>query len=172
MRITRTSDVSAAPPDDVAALRAENALLRKVNEGLEIEVYGLAPAWPTDTPKSHREEFEGNLRKALADCEVDVDLVGVDCSEPPCMAIFRNAGDDFWNDLINTCPGWVDRYGSSVSTNSGTVDCGDGRTEAVWRIGPGGWRAPEPEGAPDRNVMLRMQARWDDMEAGWTCAPP
>jgi hypothetical protein len=168
----RTANVAAAPPADLEALRAENALLRKVNEGLETEVYGVSPAWPPDAPRSHREDFEPNLRAALADCDVDVDLVAVDCAEPPCTAIFRHAEDEFWNKLINTCPGWVDRYGSSVGSSSGTVECGDGRSESVWRISPGGWEAPEPEGAPERNTMLRMQARWDEMEADWTCSPP
>lgn len=94
---------------------------------------------------------------------MDVELVGVDCAEPPCTAIFRHAEHEFWNKLINACPGWVDRYGSSVGSSSGTVECGDGRSESVWRISPGGWVAPEPEGAPEQNAVLRMQARWDDI---------
>lgn len=54
VRVIRTAGVASAPPADVEALRAENALLRKVNEGLEVEVFGVAPGWPPDAPRSHR----------------------------------------------------------------------------------------------------------------------
>lgn len=171
-KAVRTAKIAPAASSDVEALRSENFRLRALNEALEIQAFGIPPDWPSDAPPDHHEAFEANLRAALVDCDVDVELVAVDCAEPPCTAVFRNAEHDFWNKLINTCPGWVDRYGSSAGTASGSVSCGDGRVEGVIRIYPGGWEPPEPEGAPERNGTLRMQARWDEMEAGWTCAPP
>jgi hypothetical protein len=162
----------AGSADPLAALQAENAMLRALNDGLEVEAHGVAPTWPADTPPDYREAFEANLRHALAACDMDADLVMTDCQEPPCEAWFRNASEDFWGDLINACPAWMDHYGSSGYFWSLWLDCGDGRHERVIAIAPGGWSAPQPADAPEDNAFLRSEFRRKANSESWRCAAP
>lgn len=167
--------VPPSPAEDANSLRAENALLRKIAEDLERELHGFPIAWPTDTPPAQREAFVANVTAALEACAVDSDLVGSDCSEPPCYVMLRNHDEDFWDRFVNNCPGWVTHYTNAVSMASDEIDCGDGRTENALLLGSNWYystQIDDVDAEAKENFNRRLQTRVDEMKARWTCAPP
>lgn len=165
-----TGDLAA----DNARLTQENALLQTMLSDLELEYRGTPVAWTDDIPAVYRQPaFERTVRDAVAACAPDLDVVGFECSEPPCFALLRPSRDDWWDRLVNNCPAWRDAYTNSVSSASGTATCPDGTTERYqvlgWSYGlvapPGGFTAEDEE-----NRGKRFTARIDEIERNWACA--
>lgn len=155
----------------VAFLEGELALQRLRKQTLEYELYGEPIPWPEDVlPEYEPGWFRENFRKAVEQCAPDVEIVGFDCSEPPCLVHLRG-GQEGWRDrLINECPGWVDHYGSAVSSASGTVDCGGGVEERYQIVGP---HREQPWGdGPDakENQGKRWDQRIEQARFDWECA--
>ncbi len=155
----------------IAHLEGELALQRLRKQILEHELYGEPIPWPDDVPPEHEPGwFRENFRQAVEQCAPDVEIVGFDCSEPPCLVHLRGGEDGWWNRLINECPGWVDHYGSTVSAASGSVDCSGGAEERYQIVGP---HSEKPWG-DGRDAEENQGKRWDQRveraRFDWECA--
>ena len=134
---------------------------------------GIAPEWNPYVPEVLRPGgFEDQVRRAVEECEPDMDLVGFDCSEPPCLAIFRDLGGDSGTLTSEDCAAWHDSFGSWKTSSSDMIDCPDGVSERVLLIGSSrthDW-IDEPEGGGRGNGMKRLKARSAPVMDGWECA--
>ncbi|MBA2322324.1 MAG: hypothetical protein H0V89_14360 [Deltaproteobacteria bacterium] len=159
----------------VAELERENTLLRKLNSDLEIELKGTPVAWPPGLPDALLPpSFEENIRAAVARCAPEVQIVAIDCSEPPCLAGLRvPAGpqDRNWHQaLVNECPLWTEPYTNAVATASGEAECADGTTQRYTVLGWSTHLAPDafPK-SEQENRSKRFHARLEEIRLGWPC---
>jgi len=155
----------------VAFLEEELALQRLRKQTLEYELYGEPIPWPEDVPPEYEPgRFRENFRQAVEQCAPDVEIVGFDCSEPPCLVHLRG-GQEGWRDrLIDECPGWADHYGSAVFSASGSVECSGGIEERYQIVGP---QREQPWGdGPDaaENQDRRRDQRVEQARFDWECA--
>jgi hypothetical protein len=158
-------------PDRIAALEAENALLKTMLEQLETEYRGTPIPWPADLPEALTPAgFERNVRAALEQCAPDVELLGFECQEPPCFALLRPSKKDWWGRLVNQCPAWVDHYTNSVASASGSVQCEDGREEVYHMLGWSSQLLERELSEEEReNQSKRFDARIDELRSNWKC---
>jgi len=130
---------------------------------------GIEPeklAWPEKVKKHYQPEvFEAHIHEAVATCNPGVELVEVDCSEPPCMALFRIEAKDFWDRLVNQCPHWRSHYSNSVASLIGKAPCG----ETYLLLSPTLTRYSRATGLTEGEMMLAMRRRWQAHSDGWTC---
>lgn len=164
----------SSPEEELERLRAKVALQEYLLEGFEGEVYGELVAWPAATDENESfmpDSFQRNVNAAIEACSPPAELVGVDCSEPPCMALLRTAGDRWYEALVNSCAAWSDRYGSAVTLATVEVTCGDGRTESVAMLSPY-WEAIVSPSDPTarENMRKRLRVRRAQVRAEWVCA--
>lgn len=157
-----------------AELEAENRLLQGLLEAQDIEVHGTPVPWPDDLPEDLRPAgFERNVREAVASCAPEVEIVGFECSEPPCFVLLQSPKMDWYDALVNSCPGWVDRYTSGVAWANGQVTCPDGSKQPYYVLG---WSYTLVEGAEEmtdedkENRTKRFTTRLDEIRANWKCA--
>ena len=159
------------PDDDcrarVAALEAQLEAAGLLNRSLQDEAFGPLQPWPSDVDPKYRDQFEGNVRAALAECDVPADLISVDCGEPPCLAAFRGRDPSWRSKLVNQCPAWSSLYGSSTTDVGGVAECGDGRTESVSLLGPS-MDLPTDPSDPWAGIKW-AQARQQPVIDAWTC---
>ena len=102
-----------------------------------------------------------------------MEILGFDCTEPPCLAMLRPPRGNWWDDLVNLCPQWVDHYGSSVSSSSQSVTCGDGSKEHVQLLGWSRGLIDDTHPMTDEeteNATKRFRARIAEAKAAWRCA--
>ncbi len=163
----------AAEEDVVAALTAEVELLRGIIAANDEQQNGVPVAWTDNRePKFTEAGFSAALTAAIEDCKPPVALVGMDCSEPPCIALLRPEAGDWHDALVNGCPGWRDAYGTTVSQSTGKVDCGDGREEQIALLSPYDHEHRESLDKEDEtNVRARTRHRWEQLRTDWECAP-
>lgn len=174
------TEAPVPPPDEgedekIRALEAQNALLQRMLEDLETELRGTPIPWTDDIPEALRPEaFERNVRAAIEACAPELEIVGFECSEPPCLAMLRSPPEyAWWDPLVNDCPAWRDHYTNAVASASGTATCPDGSTEPYQLLG---WsrKLVEPEGGLDpaekENANKRFTARIDEIAHSWPCA--
>ena len=178
-----TATVRAAAPPAPAPpepdLAAENAILRKRLADREAELRGTPIPWPTDLPEALTPAgFEARVREAVATCAPEVEVLGVECSEPPCLALLRaprgrspyGEGRTWYDDLVNDCPAWTEAYTSSVGWASGPVECDDGTTDRYNVLGWSSALAPDlfpPEA--QENLGKRFSSRVDEIRRAWFC---
>jgi hypothetical protein len=151
----------------------------------ESEENGLVEYWPDDVGERFRPaQFRATLDAALTEIRDpdQVDLVKVDCREPPCIAILRNRRPDGRMAGIQTTDAWEEAYGAAIvfagSGVGGRVDCGDGRYEEVEVVVPPydlEKQTDDEDELPweirqaDENRWRRAAARWREIEASWMC---
>ncbi len=167
-------DEDPGPPglqSEIDILKAEKAVLEKLLADMQVEFKGTPISWTDDIPELLRPEaFKANVEEAIDDCEPDVELVGFDCTEPPCFAILRPDSADWWDGLVNSCPAWTDNYTSSVASASFNAVCADGSEERVQMLGWSSHLLPDEGTAEDKeNRNKRFSARIDETKLGWTC---
>jgi len=156
---------------EIARLEGDLALQKLRKETLEHELYGEPLAWPEEIPERYEPDwFQENFRQAVAACAPDVEIVGFDCSEPPCLVQLRGGDDGWWDRLINECPGWADLYGTRVGSASGSIECAGGGEERYRILGPGvaGWLDDDPEAKENRRK--RWAQRTEEIRYHWVCA--
>jgi len=115
----------------IGQLNEEIAQVEALNRTYETELNGSPHPWPDDLPeKLTPAGFEAQVTAAIEECGVEVDLVGFDCEEFPCLLALRDGEENWWSKLTTSCQAWVDSYGVGASGSMGVwVDCGDGRRE-------------------------------------------
>lgn len=138
-------------------------------DALSVEAFGQAPRWPASVPPGYApREFEEVIAEVLRTCDVDGELVDVDCREPPCFAVVRDRGDA-WSD-ISSCPAWREHFTRGYEIYSSTTSCGS-RLEEVLMIAPvmkGLLQNPRPHDI--LNADKRKATRASDYVDSWSCA--
>lgn len=168
---------------DCDALRVQNQLLRGQLAMERAVNLGTPVPWPADTPFDYTPEgFQRRVAQAIEDCAPDVDIVGIDCAEPPCLAQLRTPDvpgeitlfdeQGWWNRVAMTCPHWTDAYGEGGYLATHPVECEDGDIQQVTLLGwatrddvPG---APQDEDAT-ANQERRLDLRRRMAVADWPC---
>ncbi len=164
---------SSSPQSDaeqILSLQGEVELLRGMLRGQELAATGEAIPWPEDRPERFRQAgYRAALEEAIDSCAPPVELVGLDCDEPPCVALLRT-GQDWHDALVNRCPTWRDRYGTTVSQSVGEIDCEDGSTEQIAMLSPYDEEWEDGLGKEELGeVRQRLRHRWEQLRGDWTC---
>lgn len=126
-----------------------------------------SPGWSVRVPAGWREAaVEQVVIDVLATCEVDGEVLGLDCAEPPCAAVVAGAGIAAAE--IAACAPWVEAYGEVPLRRAFASTCEDGVTVAF--VAPA-WPEDLREADPGwvRAVDEAWGARVDALKAGW-CA--
>jgi hypothetical protein len=159
--------------DRIAELQRELALHKVAKETYEVELYGEPVEWPEmgELPAAYQpDRFRIMLAEALRECEAD--LVDVECSEPPCLALLRSHDRDHDGPLLDRCAGWADQFGGATSGKHMHIECADGSRERVHFVAPSA-RELLPDDHHDEdwaNLRKRLTQRYEQIELGWECA--
>ena len=127
-----------------------------------------SPGWSSRVPPAWRESaVEQVVIDVLATCDVDGQVLGLDCSEPPCAVVVAGAGIAAGE--IAACAPWVEAYGEVPLRRAFGSACEEGVTVAfVAPAWPEDLRAADPGWV--RAVDEAWGARVDALKSGW-CAP-
>ncbi|MEZ4235664.1 MAG: hypothetical protein R3F59_05780 [Myxococcota bacterium] len=143
-------------------------------EDLEVEYHGTPVPWGDLPPVLREDAFRATVAEAVADCAPEVEVVGYECREPPCLAMVRAPAERAWWDaLVVDCPPWVDAYGVGAVGGARRATCADGHQEVFQLVG---WspQLVEPEGGypteEAENRVKRLAARTDEIARSWRCA--
>jgi len=156
--------------EEISTLKREQTFQKMAYKSLEIQAFGEAPGWPEEPLPGHAPEaFERVLQDAIESCEMDIDVVGMECDEPPCLAVVRDGVGSWYSDLTN-CPAWADVYGASGTSSTSTVTCPDGREVAFAMVGPGNgdYHAEQKEVDPWAGLK-RLQYRGEQVKLDYAC---
>lgn len=164
---------------DVAAMRAHLEQLQQDTEtylalarGYEQELFGDPLLWTDDIDTRFEPQiFEPYVRNVLANCEIEMELVGFDCSEPPCYALM--IGEDVSRSIAD-CPRWQDLYGGTVSESNLTVTCSDGSTMQGVMVAPyipSLWDDQDGAQGFESNRWKRFSKRTTDAQLRIECPP-
>ena len=109
-----------------AALHASMVGTKKEPENFDIDPSVLVP-WPEDTPEIYR---EANFRRVVTTMAKQagppVELLDVDCDEPPCIAALHvGPGKDDCMNLARMLA-WKDAYPGNLSIGDWIHTCEDG----------------------------------------------
>lgn len=176
-----------APPvrrvPQVRGVPAE-APLQPPAEVAAVEEWSLG-SWPDEMPSILRPPaFRKQVEAAMQKCATPMTLIDVDCTGPPCYAVFAVSRGEppgisdnkVLMDFSERCATWHESYGMSVdryTRASRSVSCRDGHQ--VWVLLLGSDEAFEPLGVdrPERFSILKadQQARIDTAVAQYdVCA--
>jgi len=131
--------------------------------------------WPDDTPAAYGPgQFERLFRKVAEESEAEVDIVSMQCNEPPCLMVRRvppveNEND--WGELmkeLQDTPTWKENFPQAIGHQGKDMPCGDGRTETVQII----WFTPDEwdEDFVD-DMLARRWIRVAEIADNWKCLP-
>lgn len=147
-------------------------------------VSGWTVPWPEGFPEALRyPAFSETTRRAIAACQPEgIELVGVDCSGPPCYAVLRarrEEGGPSDNDLLRAlvaCPAWTEAFGGGydrLTRHSAGFHCGDGRSEFAVLLGSSDALAAFGATTPEQLDLVKREGadRLAHWYAGWHCAP-
>ena len=126
---------------------------------------GLVPWDGVRVPHERPSQFYADLRDARLACGLSTNVVGVECSEPPCIGLLRQVKGDVAAELA-ACTSWTDLL-PTPRIYSAKVACPSGREEVIVLVSPAaGDRPPETALVDD----ARLAVRRDALRAGWRCA--
>ncbi|MBA2319937.1 MAG: hypothetical protein H0V89_02170 [Deltaproteobacteria bacterium] len=82
--------------------------------------------------------MEKDLRRLAEECGVSDWVVGVDCTEPPCLLSLVTEVTDEGPvpSNITSCAAWRERFGDANSGSAENVLCSDGIERSVALVGP------------------------------------
>ncbi len=164
-------------PDDraleqrAADLQQEIDGLERLAQAYEEELYGTPIPWPDGVEATvSADGFRAQVQAAVDDCGGGVELVGFDCSEPPCFALLRPGGEGWREALIEQCPAWHETYGTTTSGAGFTVECEDGSEETVEMVGiPASQVLGDDAGVEPGGLTKRLKARTTEQQLRWRC---
>ncbi len=178
----------AAPPislpdDEVSSLRAhvarlEEEMLRRDEAlaGLEAKLDGSPLAWPDPIPEAYQAKvFVERTERAIEACMLELELLRVECDEPPCAAILRrpravhSEGARWLNVLTGACPTWNDSYGTEISLVTDSVPCDGTRREGFTFLAPTWPDLTDGSEAALENQGRRFRRRAERAKEAWTC---
>lgn len=162
---TLTSDEAAARilalQDELAALQLERDMQQGALEALE----GRPQDFPEDLPEAFTEAGVRSRVDALVNANENIELVGIDCDEFPCMAIVRDhSGEDGWMRGIQAqaAAQWEDQgdVGMSIWVNQTHEDPAQSVNLAGFAVRP-------DEGTDGEEGEDPVQVRTDWRMDGW-----
>lgn len=127
-----------------------------------------SPGWSDRVPAGWRgPAFEQVVIDVLDTCDVDGQVLGLDCTEPPCAVVV--AGAAIAAAEIGACPAWTEAFGGAPLRRSFVSACESGLTVAF--VAPA-WPTELREADPGwvRAVDEAWGARVDALRAVW-CEP-
>jgi hypothetical protein len=151
---------------EIVELRRDLDIVTGRLHGVEEEVYGHPVSWgeasALGTPDDH--EFRDGIRRAQSRCRGGWDLVEIDCSEPPCVALLRGEalGEDTVRSALEECDAL--RLGN-LMFSSEVVDCLGSEPVAYHYL----WFGEVPEGVFHQNSRRRLTARQVDLLESNAC---
>lgn len=157
------SPVVERPTAEEARGRAAEAVFKEAQiAGLTLRLGGGLTPFPKDLPvRQQPMAFYQTLRDARTACKIRMNLVGVECSEPPCIGLIRVVEGDVAA-KVTGCPEWTAAFPGEPRVASVDVACPGDRVEGVVMVSP-----PAREAADAENA--RLQVRRDAVLAGWRC---
>lgn len=165
--------------DDVEAERSRLAaelqralakirLLEALNDDLGEALDGEPVEWPDQPPELfRRERVEATLEEAIRSCQLPVDLLGLECAEPPCIGVMRDAPDGQTWQSFGECSAWSSVYLGNNTVHSEKVVCADGSEERVLLVQPDWLDLRESVG--DEEWKRRNNARRERIVSSWRC---
>ena len=79
---------------DVEKLQAKADLMKNLSDGYRAAGEGTPAAWPEHIPVQFTpDHFQATFAQVLDELEMEAELLGFDCSEPPCIARLRMLGE-------------------------------------------------------------------------------
>jgi hypothetical protein len=149
---------------DLADARAELGRRDKLAEDRETAANGVPLEWDDAVPAELQPKVvKEHIERAIKECNVPVDLIDWDCSEPPCLARMRSHGD--WYSKLVGCPAWAELYDNWTTMANDTIPCHDGAEEM-------GMISPYIEWLDDdqkENWNKRFQFRIQRAKDTWPC---
>lgn len=169
----RTKDeLDAALLTRSAELQEEIDAIEELSRTYDEQLFGPPLAWPKQVPHALSSSgFRDQVEIALGECDPDVDLIGIDCNEPPCLAVLRIRSEDWRAKLVTECAPWSGSFGTQTSGISFSVTCADGSEERAEMVG-----APlhkvlgETADEQAEGVSRRLRARMLAPQLHWVCA--
>jgi hypothetical protein len=159
---------------EIVDLERQLAVANEIARAATLEIEGVPIRWGREVPDEFTAAgFERRLREAIAECGVDIEVVGLDCDEPPCLAVLRPREERWHAKLVNECPAWREVYSNRTINMSASVDCGDGRNDSFLMLGSAlAWsHVEDPDGAEEGNHGKRMDLRAGSWKGSWECPP-
>jgi hypothetical protein len=157
-------------------VRAEIALRLQTMEEVRTRVEGLPIPWSAARGEQYMPDaFEQAMAEAEADCP-DVDILRVDCEEPPCFAWVQPPPSDPWDararvaadSALTRCPAWRSRYGGFTAASFDVV-CDETVVHGVVLGTPPGWTFGDVDPEFDANVAKRIRTRNAAAIESWPC---
>ena len=169
-----TTDL-AALTERSKSLEQQLAFQSFVLDSVRAQREGKPLQWTDSVPDRYRKEaVEKAVRDSLDQCHVDADFMGIDCSEPPCIAQIRPRAEDpqqAWLSSLMACAPWKDLYGEAASVMTDSLKCPDGSSQGLGLVSPD-WT--NPQGGQTDEVFLqnwtkRLHTRWSDIKGSLSC---
>ena len=170
----------APPPPADTALKQEIELQAEEIDSLVDDLEELtgtplswSPGWPEPLSPAG---FRSSVEDAFGTCQPPGELVDIDCGEPPCLAVLRQAGEERpgIEGFIEGCPRWRELFGeesNKLTRCRRLVSCPDGREERILFLGSS--RAVEhldPQTHDERaNLKRRLEERCEELRSNWQC---
>jgi hypothetical protein len=174
----RQADCSAIE-NEIDQLRAEIELALWTMDDVRVRVEGTPISWSHVRREHFRPEaFAAAMAEAELACP-DVDVLHVDCDEPPCMAWVQPPATNMWDararvhadTALLRCQEWGRVYGG---TEGGyvDVDCDGTMVHGVVWGTPTGWTFDTMDPEFEANVAKRLRARTKIAQERWPCPEP
>lgn len=161
--------------DDLKALRAESQALQGRIRAREEALYGTPVAWPEETPPDWQPAaFEARMRRAVAECDLPLDAVRVDCAEPPCVLIGQTPDvipmlTDPSYAQLTTCPAWTEVFSTPLGTANAAVPCRGAAGGFVVVAPRPDWLYPAEDRAAWERLSQRFPLRLKKLREDWDC---
>jgi hypothetical protein len=161
---------------DIRQVRAEVDLALRTMEDVRVRVEGVPIPWSEVTrPQFLPEAFESAMAETQAKCP-DVDLLRVDCEEPPCIVWVRPRETDMWDvkervaadSEVLKCGEWGRRY-AGYEGGTVDVDCDGTQVHGVMWATPRSWTFESEDPDFEANVAKRIRTRMAAARENWPC---
>ena len=164
-----------APSEDVDEIAAVLAECEAEVDQLHLELYGEPLQWTDDIPEVQREAPFREVMAAVEDQCGGRPMSHLDCSEPPCMAVYFGSAPQIGAD----CEPWAEAYGVASSNMSRRVECADGRQMRMVVLSPTAEayasgeemmaRGAQRDPAVREQRSVRMNHRWNELALDIPC---
>lgn len=112
--------------------------------------------------------FERRVREVFETCKVPATIVGVDCSEPPCLALVHPGAADYTGREVQGFNAWREFFGASITTVSDRVSCGDNEVAFAALGAPRTFEyVDEADEGDVWNGVKRLNLRTESWKANW-----
>lgn len=152
-------------------LEAQVAVQEHLLAGAEADLHGVPIAWPDrPDPKYTREGMLAVVSQAIDQQDLPIDIVGVDCSEFPCMVALTTTAELADTDGLVAAEAWQNAFPGHFAIDYLKYfeqrSCGQGRSVRAVALAP--FEADRASG----NLDLRLQYRRMQLLEGSACGPP